>query len=312
MLKFTARRLGQSIVLIFIVTIITFFLMNLAPGGPSSMMRMDATEEERQAIAEQLGLDKPVIVRYGNWLKDALQGDLGYSLSSGEPVMSRIMERMPYTLQLAFWTILISVVLGIVLGIIAAQKRNKWQDYLINFGSVIGLSVPSFWMAIMFILLFSVQLGWLPSSGTGDSTLWGQFSSSIMPVIILSTATLPTIVRFTRSSMLEVISQNYIRTSRAKGLKERVVIYQHALRNALIPVISIIGVLIPRLLSGAVIVESVFGWPGIGRLIVEAAQGRDYNLVMGVTVVVTIIVVISNFIVDIIYSKVDPRVKNLS
>lgn len=226
--------------------------------------------------------------------------------------MSRIMERMPYTLQLAFWTILISVVLGIVLGIIAAQKRNKWQDYLINFGSVIGLSVPSFWMAIMFILLFSVQLGWLPSSGTGDSTLWGQFSSSIMPVIILSTATLPTIVRFTRSSMLEVISQNYIRTSRAKGLKERVVIYQHALRNALIPVISIIGVLIPRLLSGAVIVESVFGWPGIGRLIVEAAQGRDYNLVMGVTVVVTIIVVISNFIVDIIYSKVDPRVKNLS
>ena len=286
--------------------------MNLAPGGPSSMMRMDATEEERQAIAEQLGLDKPVIVRYGNWLKDALQGDLGYSLSSGEPVMSRIMERMPYTLQLAFWTILISVVLGIVLGIIAAQKRNKWQDYLINFGSVIGLSVPSFWMAIMFILLFSVQLGWLPSSGTGDSTLWGQFTSSIMPVIILSTATLPTIVRFTRSSMLEVISQNYIRTSRAKGLKERVVIYQHALRNALIPVISIIGVLIPRLLSGAVIVESVFGWPGIGRLIVEAAQGRDYNLVMGVTVVVTIIVVISNFIVDIIYSKVDPRVKNLS
>lgn len=312
MLKFTARRLGQSIVLIFIVTMITFFLMNLAPGGPSSMMRMDATEEERQTIAEQLGLDKPVIVRYGHWLKDALQGDLGYSLSSGEPVMSRILERMPYTLQLAFWTILISVVLGIVLGIIAAQKRNKWQDYLINFGSVIGLSVPSFWMAIMFILLFSVQLDWLPSSGTGDSTLWGQFTSSIMPVIILSTATLPTIVRFTRSSMLEVISQNYIRTSRAKGLKERVVIYQHALRNALIPVISIIGVLIPRLLSGAVIVESVFGWPGIGRLIVEAAQGRDYNLVMGVTVVVTIIVVISNFIVDIIYSKVDPRVKNLS
>lgn len=312
MLKFTARRLGQSIVLIFIVTMITFFLMNLAPGGPSSMMRMDATEEERQTIAEQLGLDKPVIVRYGHWLKDALQGDLGYSLSSGEPVMSRILERMPYTLQLAFWTILISVVLGIVLGIIAAQKRNKWQDYLINFGSVIGLSVPSFWMAIMFILLFSVQLGWLPSSGTGDSTLWGQFTSSIMPVIILSTATLPTIVRFTRSSLLEVISQNYIRTSRAKGLKERIVIYQHALRNALIPVISIIGVLIPRLLSGAVIVESVFGWPGIGRLIVEAAQGRDYNLVMGVTVVVTIIVVISNFIVDIIYSKVDPRVKNLS
>ena len=275
------------------------------------MMRLDATEEERQAIAEQLGLNDPVVVRYGNWLVNAFQGDLGLSLSSGEPVMDRIMERVPYTLQLAVWIILISVIVGIILGILSAKKRNKWQDHVINFGSVIGLSVPSFWLAIMFILLFSVQLGWLPSSGVGGASLMEQFTSSLMPVIILSTATLPTIVRFTRSSMLEVVSQNFIRTSRAKGLKERVVIYSHALRNALIPVISIIGVLIPRLLSGTVIVESVFGWPGIGRLIVEAAEGRDYNLVMGVTVIVTIVVIISNFIVDIIYSKVDPRVKNV-
>ncbi|WP_164215250.1 ABC transporter permease [Virgibacillus sp. YIM 98842] len=311
MLQFVIKRFGQSIVLILIVTIITFFLMNLAPGGPSSMMRLDATEEERQAIAEQLGLNDPVVVRYGNWLVNAFQGDLGLSLSSGEPVMDRIMERVPYTLQLAVWTILISVIVGIILGILSAKKRNKWQDHVINFGSVIGLSVPSFWLAIMFILLFSVQLGWLPSSGVGGASLMEQFTSSLMPVIILSTATLPTIVRFTRSSMLEVVSQNFIRTSRAKGLKERVVIYSHALRNALIPVISIIGVLIPRLLSGTVIVESVFGWPGIGRLIVEAAEGRDYNLVMGVTVIVTIVVIISNFIVDIIYSKVDPRVKNV-
>jgi peptide/nickel transport system permease protein len=310
-LQFVIKRFGQSIVLILIVTIITFFLMNLAPGGPSSMMRLDATEEERQAIAEQLGLNDPVVVRYGNWLVNAFQGDLGLSLSSGEPVMDRIMERVPYTLQLAVWTILISVIVGIILGILSAKKRNKWQDHVINFGSVIGLSVPSFWLAIMFILLFSVQLGWLPSSGVGGASLMEQFTSSLMPVIILSTATLPTIVRFTRSSMLEVVSQNFIRTSRAKGLKERVVIYSHALRNALIPVISIIGVLIPRLLSGTVIVESVFGWPGIGRLIVEAAEGRDYNLVMGVTVIVTIVVIISNFIVDIIYSKVDPRVKNV-
>jgi peptide/nickel transport system permease protein len=310
-LQFVIKRFGQSIVLILIVTIITFFLMNLAPGGPSSMMRLDATEEERQAIAEQLGLNDPVIVRYGSWLVNAFQGDLGLSLSSGEPVMDRILERVPYTMQLAGWTIVISVIVGIVLGIISAKKRNKWQDHTINFGSVIGLSVPSFWLAIMFILLFSVQLGWLPSSGVGGTSLMDQFLSSLMPVIILSTATLPTIVRFTRSSMLEVVSQDFIRTSRAKGLKERVVIYQHALRNALIPVISIIGVLIPKLLSGAVIVESVFGWPGIGRLIVEAAQARDYNLVMGVTVVVTIVVIISNFIVDIIYSKVDPRVKNV-
>lgn len=310
-LHFLLKRFGQSIVMILIVTILTFFLMNLAPGGPSSMMRMDATDAEREAIAEQLGLNDPVIVRYGNWLGNALKGNLGQSLSSGQDVTERIIERLPYTLQLAIWTIVLSVVIGIIVGIISANNRNTWKDHSINLGSVIGMSVPSFWLAIMFILLFSVQLHWLPSSGVGGGSLWDQFKSSIMPVIILSTATLPTIVRFTRSSMLEVVSQNYIRTSRAKGVKERNVVYSHALRNALIPVISIIGVLIPRLLSGTVIVESVFGWPGIGRLIVEAAQSRDYNLVMGVTVFVTIIVVISNFLVDIIYSRVDPRVKNM-
>ncbi|MGM8215865.1 ABC transporter permease [Bacillaceae bacterium W0354] len=311
MLQFVIKRLWQSIVLLLIVTIITFFLMNLAPGGPSSMMRMDATEAEREAIAEQLGLNDPVIVRYGHWLTDALRGDLGTSFSSGQPVMDRIKERFPYTLKLAVWTILFSVIFGIIFGIISAKNRNTWKDHVINFGSVIGLSVPSFWLGIMMILLFSVTLGWLPSSGVGGDTLLESIKKYIMPVIILSTATLPTIVRFTRSSMLEVVSQNYIRTSRAKGLREKTVIYSHALRNALIPVISIIGVLIPRMLSGTVIVESVFGWPGMGRLIVEAAQSRDYNLVMGVTVIVTALVILSNFLVDIIYSKVDPRVKNI-
>lgn len=311
MLQFVAKRFGQSIVLILIVTIITFFLMNLAPGGPASMMRMDASAEEREAISEKLGLNDPITVRYGKWLINAIQGDFGSSMSSGQPVMDRIIERFPYTLQLALWTVILSVVIGVIFGIMSARNRNNWKDYTINFGSALGLSVPSFWMAIMLILLFSVQLQWLPSSGTGGEEFIDRVKSMIMPVIILSTSTLPTIVRFTRSSMLEVVSQNYVRTARAKGVKERTVIYSHALRNALIPVISIIGVLIPRLLSGTVIVESVFGWPGMGRLIVEAAQSRDYNLVMGVTVIATILVVFSNFIVDIVYSKVDPRVKNL-
>ncbi|WP_061808998.1 ABC transporter permease [Rossellomorea vietnamensis] len=311
MAHFILTRLWQSVVLLAIVTVITFFLMNLAPGGPSSMMRMDATEAEREAIAEQLGLNDSVIVRYGAWVGDALQGDFGISLSSGEPVIERIIDRFPHTFKLALWTVFFSVIIGILFGILSARNRNTWRDHTINFTSVIGLSVPSFWLAIMFILLFSVQLQWLPSSGVGSGSLTDEIKSMIMPVIILSTATLPTIVRFTRSSMLEVISQNFIRTARAKGAKEKTVIYVHGLRNALIPVISIIGVLIPRLLSGTVIVESVFGWPGMGRLIVEAAQGRDYNLVMGVTVVVTALVIFSNFVVDIIYSRVDPRVKNI-
>lgn len=314
MLHFVINRLWQSIILVFIVTVITFFLINLAPGGPSSLMRMDASEEERQALMTRMGLDKPIIVRYGIWIADALQGDLGMSLSSGQPVVQRIAERFPHTLTLASITLVVSVILGIILGIIAAVRRNKLSDYTVNFFSVIGLSVPSFWLAIMLILLFSVTLQWLPSSGVvpEDGTLADQFRYLFMPVIILATSTLPTIVRFTRSSMLEVITQNYIRTARAKGAKEFIVIYWHALRNALIPVVSIIGVLIPRLLGGAVIVESVFGWPGMGRLIVEAAQGRDYNLVMGVTVIVTIIVILSNFIVDLIYSKIDPRVRNVA
>lgn len=308
MLNFLINRLWQSIILMFIVTVITFFLINLAPGGPASLMRMDATAEERAALTERMGLDKPVMVRYGVWLSDAIQGDFGDSLTSGQPVVKRVTERLPNTIELTLYTLIFSIGVGVVLGVISAVKRNSASDYSINLFSAIGLSVPSFWLAIMLIYLFSVILQWLPSSGVGDGT--EKWKYLLMPVLILSTTALPTIIRFTRSSMLEVVSQNYIRTARAKGAKEWVVIYWHALRNALIPVISVIGVLIPRLLGGAVITESVFGWPGMGRLIVEAAQGRDYNLVMGVTVIVTLIVIVTNFLVDIVYSKIDPRVKN--
>ncbi|WP_245637811.1 ABC transporter permease [Cytobacillus solani] len=201
------------------------------------------------------------------------------------------------------------------MGVLSAIKRGKAQDHIINFMSVIGLSVPAFWLGLMLILLFSITLGWLPSSGVGsrgaDFDLWGWISHLILPVLILTTTVLPNIVRFTRSSMLEVISQNYIRTVRAKGAKESIVLYVHALRNALIPVVTIIGVLIPRLLSGAVITEAIFGWTGIGTLIIEAARGRDYPLVMGVTVMITIVVVVCNLFVDLVYSRIDPRVKNV-
>ena len=315
MLRFIINRFGQSLILLLIVTIITFFLINLAPGGPASTMRMEATPEERQAMVEKLGLDQPVHIRYIDWLKNALQGDFGTSFTSSEPVIERIMDRLPYTIELTIFTIVISIILGILLGVISAVKRGKVQDHVINFFSVIGLSVPAFWLGLMLILLLSITLGWLPSSGVGprgaDFDLWGWISHLIMPVLILTTTVLPNIVRFTRSSMLEVTSQNYIRTARAKGAKESIVLYVHALRNALIPVVTIIGMLIPRLLSGAVITEAIFGWTGIGTLIIEAARGRDYPLVMGVTVMITIVVIVCNLIVDILYSRIDPRVKNV-
>lgn len=315
MLRFLLNRLGQSVVLLLIVTVITFFLINLAPGGPASTMRMEASPEERQAMIEKLGLDQPIFVRYIDWITNAVQGDLGISFTSSEPVIQRIIERLPYTMELTVFTIIISVIIGILLGVLSAIKRGKAQDHMINFMSVIGLSVPAFWLGLMLILLFSINLGWLPSSGVGsrgaDFDLWGWISHLILPVLILTTTVLPNIVRFTRSSMLEVISQNYIRTVRAKGAKESIVLYVHALRNALIPVVTIIGVLIPRLLSGAVITEAIFGWTGIGTLIIEAARGRDYPLVMGVTVMITIVVVVCNLFVDLVYSRIDPRVKNV-
>lgn len=315
MLRFLLNRLGQSVILLLIVTVITFFLVNLAPGGPASTMRMDATQAERQAMIENLGLDQPVGVRYIEWITNAVQGDFGTSFASSEPVLQRIAERLPYTIELTLITIVISVFVGILFGVLSAIKRGKAQDHIINFVSVIGLSIPAFWLGIMLILVFTINLGWLPSSGVGprgaDFDLWGWISHLILPVLILTTTVLPNIVRFTRSSMLEVISQNYIRTARAKGAKESVVLYGHALRNALIPIITIIGMLIPRLLSGAVITEAIFGWTGIGTLILEAARGRDYPLVMGVTVVITVIVIVSNLLVDLLYSRVDPRVKNV-
>ncbi|WP_019153123.1 ABC transporter permease [Robertmurraya massiliosenegalensis] len=315
MLRFLLNRLGQSAILLLIVTIITFFLINLAPGGPASTMRMDASPEERQAMVEKLGLDQPIHIRYIEWITNALKGDLGVSFTSSEPVIQRIADRLPYTIELTVFTIILSITIGILFGVISAIKRGKAQDHVINFFSVLGLSVPAFWLGLMLILLFSINLGWLPSSGVGargaDFNAWGWISHLIMPVLILTTTVLPNIVRFTRSSMLEVVSQNYIRTARAKGAKESIVLYVHALRNALIPVVTIIGVLIPRLLSGAVITEAIFGWTGIGTLILEAARGRDYPLVMGVTVVITIVVVLCNLFVDLIYSRIDPRVKNV-
>lgn len=311
-LRFIGQRLMQGVIVIFLVTAITFFLINLAPGGPSAVTRMEATEAERQALIERLGLDKPILVRYGEWLAGAVSGDLGTSFSTSQPVMQRIAERLPNTALLTLLTLIVSVLGGIILGTMAAIRRNSWIDYIAGFFSVLGLSLPAFWLGIMLILLFSVNLQWLPSSGVATSgigfSVIDRLKHLIMPVLVLSTTTLPTIVRFTRSSMVEVISQDYIRTAKAKGLSEHIIIYKHALRNALIPVVTMIGVLVPRLMGGAVITEAVFSWPGMGQLVIEAANGRDYPLVMGVTVVVTVIVVVTDIIVDMLYSRIDPRI----
>lgn len=313
MFRVLLQRLIQGVVVFFIVSAITFLLVNLAPGGPSALMRMDMTAEQRAALAAKMGLDKPVLVRYVDWLGDAMQGNLGTSLSSDELVTKRIAQRLPNTILLAGVAFLVSILLGIPMGVVAALRRNTGIDYALTFLSVIGLSIPAFWFGIMLILAFSVTLSILPSSGASSSgqefSIADRTAHLIMPAIVLSTTILPSIVRFTRSSLLDVLHQDYVRTARGKGLAQTRVIYGHALRNAINPVISVMGTQIPRLFGGAVVTEAVFGWPGMGRLAVEAANGRDYPLVMGITVVIAIVVIATTLLVDIAYTWVDPRVR---
>ena len=299
--------------MLILVSAITFLLVNLAPGGPSSLMRMDATPEQRQALATRLGLDQPIPVRYVQWLGGALHGDLGTSLSTSEPVTLRIQQRLPNTLVLALTALAASIVLGIPLGMLAALRRNSAPDFVVAVVSVVGLSVPAFWLGIVLILLLSVEFNLLPSSGVATTGSEGDLVDRVrhllMPGVVLSTTVLPYVVRFTRSAMLEVLGQEYVRTATAKGLSRLRVVYGHALRNALVPVVSIIGTLVPRLVGGSVVTEAVFGWPGMGRLAVEAANGRDYPLIVGITVVVSAIVVGTSFVVDLAYTWLDPRIR---
>jgi peptide/nickel transport system permease protein len=298
---------------LFLVSAITFLLVNLAPGGPSSLMRIDATPEQRDALTRRLGLDQPAPVRYAAWLGGALHGDLGTSLSSNEPVAFRIAQRLPNTLLLAGTALVLSIALGIPMGVLAALRRNRLPDLVLAAISVLGLSVPAFWLGIILILALSVNAQVLPSSGIVNSgnegNLLDRLQHLVMPALVLSTTVLPYVVRFTRSALLEVLHQDYVRTATAKGLSRVVVVYGHALRNALVPVVSIIGTLVPRLFGGSVVTESVFGWPGMGRLAIEAANGRDYPLIVGITVIVAAVVVFSSLLVDLAYTLLDPRIR---
>jgi peptide/nickel transport system permease protein len=313
MLRIVGQRLVQGVIVLVLVSAITFLLVNLAPGGPASLMRMDATPEQREALARRFGLDQPVPVRYIQWLGGALHGDLGISLSSNEPVAFRIAQRLPNTLLLAGTALVVSILVGIPMGVVAALRRNSLPDFVVATVSVLGLSVPAFWLGIILILAFSVSLRLLPSSGIANSgnegDLVDRLQHLVMPALVLSTTVLPYVVRFTRSALLDVLHQDYVRTATAKGLSRVRVVYGHALRNALVPVVSIVGTLVPRLVGGSVVTEAVFGWPGMGRLAVEAASARDYPLIVGITVIVAVVVVSSSLVVDLAYTWLDPRIR---
>jgi peptide/nickel transport system permease protein len=310
--RYLLERAFQALIVLLVVSTLTFAMVSLAPGGPAIMMTMESTPDQREALARQLGLDQPLPVRYLKWIGAALRADFGRSFGDRRQVNEVILERLPNTLLLGGSALALSLLIGVPAGIISATRRYSLSDHVVTFLSFIGVSIPAFWFAILLILAFTVHLHWLPASGLATPgtpfSLADRLAHLVLPALVLATVTLPNLVRFMRSALIEELGQDYVRTARAKGLPERRVLSRHAIRNALIPVVTVLGVLVPRLVGGAVITETIFGWPGMGQLAVASTIGRDYPMVMAITVVVAVVVILSNLLVDLAYGWLDPRI----
>jgi peptide/nickel transport system permease protein len=311
-LDFLARRLAISAVTFLLITLIVFTGVRMIPGDPARVMAgTDADEAGLQEIRAKYGLNDPIPVQYIRWLTLALQGDLGESIRTREPVVKTVAMKLPITMQLAAFALVIAIGIAIPAGIFSAIRRNTAWDLLANAVSLCGVSIPSFWLGIMLILFLSVRLHVLPASGFVpffDDPL-GNLQRMIMPAFVLGTALAAVLMRQTRNSMIEVLSANYIRTAYSKGLAERVVVFRHALRNGLIPIVTILGLQMGTLMGGAVVTEQIFVVPGFGRLIVEAVFTRDYPLVQGVVLITASAYVLINLLVDVSYSLMNPRIR---
>ena len=306
-------KLAQAIPVILLVSVLAFLLMSLIPGDPAVVIAGDqASPEAVQAVRERLGLNRPFVERLWLWMSQLARGDFGSSLMLNQSVSSALLELLPVTLSLTLLSIVITLPIGIFVGVIAACYRGRWIDTAMMSVALIGVSVPAFWMAVLATLVFSVGLGWLPTGGYTplSSGLWGWFRSLIMPASILALFQIGFLARMTRSAMLDVLSQDYVRTARAKGLPEPMLVLQHAFPNALLPVITAIGILVSATLGGSVVIEQVFGLPGVGRLVVQAILSRDYPLVQGVMLIYGFAFVLINLMVDLTYRLADPRVRN--
>lgn len=286
------------------VTFLVFFILNLSPGDTAAMIAGEGADAETiEATRKDLGLDQPVIVQYGKYMWNLIHGDMGQSYKTKRDVFPTLMAAFPNTAKLAFWSILVAVAIALPIGIISATRQYSMVDNVGMVAALLGVATPNFWLGLMLIILFSLNLGWLPSGGMGT---WKNY---IMPAITLGTGDAALITRMTRSSMLEVVRQDYIRTARAKGVPEKKVVLKHALRNALIPVVTVIGLQFGSLLGGATLTETVFAWPGVGRTIVDAIKSKDTPIVMGGIVLLTITFSVVNLLVDILYAFIDPRIK---
>lgn len=302
------------VVVLFFVTLGTFALIHLAPGGPTVLVNPNLSPEDVERIRRNLGLDQPIPVQYVRWLSALLHGDFGTSLQFGGSVRSIIFSRLPNTIYLGAVAFIFSTLVGIFLGVISASRPRSIFDFLVSTVAFMGFALPPFWFGLILILIFSVNLQVLPSSGIspsdGSTGFFAVAKHFVMPVLVLGLLNLAEITRYTRSAMREVLLSDYIRTARAKGVAEYRVVFVHAFRNSLLPVVTILGIILTRLLGGTVVTETVFGWPGIGQLAIQAASTRDYPLMMGLTIMVSVLVIGLNLIVDLFYAVLDPRIRS--
>ncbi len=304
MTHYIFRRLALSLFVLLGVSVVVFGLVHLAPGDPARLMLYDtAPEEEVQAMRKTLGLDQPLYLQYWLFLSNALRGDLGRSLYYKQSTLRIILEHLPATVELTFAALIISLAVAVPMGILSAVRRDTVWDYAGMLLATIGQATPVFWLGLMFILLFSVQWTLLPSSGRGG------IDNLIMPSVTLGAPLMALVTRLVRSGMLDILGEDYIRTARAKGLTEQLVVYRHALRNMLIPLVTVVGLQLGALLGGAVITETIFAWPGVGRLVVTAITARDYPLVQAATLLVSVYFVAINLLLDVLYVYIDPRIR---
>lgn len=302
--RYVARRLLETIPLMLIISIVVFMFIHLIPGDPArTLAGVEATPEEIEAIREELGLNDPLIVQYVNWMKDALQGDLGRSFKSNLPVTELIWSRFQFTIQLVFAGLIWAPFVGIFIGVMCAIKRGTWIDLGGMLFAICGLSAPGFWLGLMGIQFFSVKLGWLPSGGLES------IKHLILPSMVMGTGIMATLARYSRSSMLETLREDYVRTARAKGQKEQIVMFRHAFMNSLIQVVTILGLQIGGLLSGSVLTETIFSIPGMGRLLTDSIAYRDYPAIQGILLIFALQYVLINLIVDVLYGVINPKIR---
>lgn len=304
MTAYILRRTVAALLTLVVISIIIFLMLRLLPGDPARLLAGElATAADVEAIRVKLNLNKPLTEQYAIFAQDLLRGDLGKSMRTEEPVLKEITDRLPNTLRLAVISIILSTLVGVPLGILAAVKRYSVLDFLISSATLIGVAMPVYWLGLMLIIIFAVQLQWLPAAGNENA------SSVILPAVTLALFSLAMITRMTRATTLDVLAQEYMTTARAKGLRKQVIMTRHALRNILIPVVTVVGLQFGSLLGGSILTETIFAWPGLGRLLTESLFARDYPVVQGLVLVYAGLFIVLNFLVDISYTYIDPRIR---